>query len=145
MTIVRGDPGELSLDASFRAGLEWPVETKRALIERGYEQTSAALDERLKSRSPAGAGERLCRDGQASALLLRAGEGETPAYIRGYGVGVSGALASVVSTVAFEPSAWTTVMRTLSPGLCAAIASRSASTDSTCLPSIATIMSPPSW
>jgi predicted acylesterase/phospholipase RssA len=44
VTIVRGDPGELSLDASFRAGLEWPVEAKRALIERGYEQTAAALD-----------------------------------------------------------------------------------------------------
>jgi predicted acylesterase/phospholipase RssA len=44
VTIVRGDPGELSLDASFRAGLEWPVEAKRALIERGYEQTDAALD-----------------------------------------------------------------------------------------------------
>lgn len=46
VTIVRGDPGELSLDASFRAGLEWPVETKRALIELGHEQTAAALDER---------------------------------------------------------------------------------------------------
>lgn len=45
VTIVRGDPGELSLDASFRAGLEWPVESKRALIERGYEQTEAALSE----------------------------------------------------------------------------------------------------
>lgn len=44
VTIVRGDPGELSLDASFRAGLVWPVETKAALIERGYEQTDAALD-----------------------------------------------------------------------------------------------------
>jgi predicted acylesterase/phospholipase RssA len=45
-TIVRGDPGELALDASFRAGLEWPVETKRALVQRGYEQTAAALAER---------------------------------------------------------------------------------------------------
>ena len=44
VTIVRGDPGELSLDASFRTGLEWPVETKRALIERGYEQTATALE-----------------------------------------------------------------------------------------------------
>ncbi|HEX6724219.1 MAG TPA: patatin-like phospholipase family protein, partial [Gaiella sp.] len=32
VTIVRGDPGEHSLDASFRAGLEWPVESKQALI-----------------------------------------------------------------------------------------------------------------
>ena len=46
VTIVRGDPGELSLDASFRVGLEWPVEDKRALIELGYEQTAAALEER---------------------------------------------------------------------------------------------------
>ena len=44
-TIVRGDPGELALDATFRAGLEWPVETKQALIERGYEQTDAPLAE----------------------------------------------------------------------------------------------------
>jgi predicted acylesterase/phospholipase RssA len=43
VTIVRGDPGELTLDASFRPGLAWPVEAKRALIERGYEQTDAAL------------------------------------------------------------------------------------------------------
>lgn len=41
--IVRGDPGELALDSSFRAGLEWPVEAKRALVERGYEQADAAL------------------------------------------------------------------------------------------------------
>jgi predicted acylesterase/phospholipase RssA len=46
VTIVRGDPGELSLDAGFRPGLEWPVEAKRALIERGYEQTAAALSGR---------------------------------------------------------------------------------------------------
>ena len=45
-TIVRGDPGELALDASFRAGLEWPVEAKRALVVRGYEQTAAALGKR---------------------------------------------------------------------------------------------------
>jgi predicted acylesterase/phospholipase RssA len=44
-TIVRGDPGELALDASFRAGLEWPIEAKRALVERGFEQTAAALAE----------------------------------------------------------------------------------------------------
>ena len=44
-TIVRGDPGELALDATFRAGLEWPLETKRALVERGHEQTAAALAE----------------------------------------------------------------------------------------------------
>lgn len=43
VAIVRGDPGELSLDSSFRAGLEWPVEAKRALIELGYEQTAAAV------------------------------------------------------------------------------------------------------
>jgi predicted acylesterase/phospholipase RssA len=36
-TIVHGDPGEQALDPSFRAGLAWPLETKRALIARGYE------------------------------------------------------------------------------------------------------------
>ena len=46
LTLVRGDPGELALDATFRAGLEWPIETKRALVERGYEQTDAALEAR---------------------------------------------------------------------------------------------------
>jgi len=47
LTIVRGDAGPYSLDPSFRSGLEWPLETKRALIDRGYELTSRALrDER---------------------------------------------------------------------------------------------------
>jgi predicted acylesterase/phospholipase RssA len=46
LTLVRGDPGELALDATFRAGLVWPVEAKRALVERGYEQTDAALGAR---------------------------------------------------------------------------------------------------
>jgi predicted acylesterase/phospholipase RssA len=45
-TIVRGDPGELSLESSFRAGLEWPLEQKRALVALGFEQTAAALAER---------------------------------------------------------------------------------------------------
>ena len=43
LTIVRGDPGELALDPSFRLGLEWPVETKRALVARGRELTDSAL------------------------------------------------------------------------------------------------------
>jgi predicted acylesterase/phospholipase RssA len=43
LTIVRGDAGPYSLDPSFRSGLAWPVETKRALIDRGYELTSRAL------------------------------------------------------------------------------------------------------
>ena len=43
LTIVRGDPGDRALDSSFRSGLEWPVETKRALIDLGYELTSRAL------------------------------------------------------------------------------------------------------
>jgi predicted acylesterase/phospholipase RssA len=46
LTIVRGDPGEDALDSSFRTGLEWPVEDKRALVARGYEQTDAVLRER---------------------------------------------------------------------------------------------------
>jgi predicted acylesterase/phospholipase RssA len=47
LTIVRGSAGELALDASFRAGLEWPEETKRALIDRGR----ALADEMFESRS----------------------------------------------------------------------------------------------
>ena len=43
LTIVRGDPGESTLDPSFRSGMEWPLETKRALIDLGYELTDRAL------------------------------------------------------------------------------------------------------
>ncbi len=43
LTIVRGDPGDRALDPTFRSGLEWPVETKQALIDLGYELTSRAL------------------------------------------------------------------------------------------------------
>jgi predicted acylesterase/phospholipase RssA len=41
--LVRAGPGDLSLDPSFRAGLEWPVETKRALIARGRALAGEAL------------------------------------------------------------------------------------------------------
>jgi predicted acylesterase/phospholipase RssA len=41
--IVRGDPGDLALDPSFRAGLVWPEETKRVLIARGFALTDEAL------------------------------------------------------------------------------------------------------
>jgi hypothetical protein len=40
---VRCTPGDTSLDPTFRAA--WPVETKRALIERGYELTDSVLRE----------------------------------------------------------------------------------------------------
>jgi predicted acylesterase/phospholipase RssA len=43
LTIVRGEAGEHALDPSFRAGLEWPLETKRALIDLGYALTARAL------------------------------------------------------------------------------------------------------
>lgn len=42
-TIVHGDAGELALDPSFRAGLEWPDASKRALIARGRELAEEAL------------------------------------------------------------------------------------------------------
>jgi predicted acylesterase/phospholipase RssA len=42
-TIVRGDAGEHSLDSSFRTGLVWPEEAKRAVIRRGYELGDEAL------------------------------------------------------------------------------------------------------
>jgi predicted acylesterase/phospholipase RssA len=42
-TIVRAHTGEHILDQSFRAGATWPVETKRAIVERGYTLTDEAL------------------------------------------------------------------------------------------------------
>jgi predicted acylesterase/phospholipase RssA len=41
--VVRGSAGEASLDPTFRSEAPWPVELKRALIERGYALTDAAL------------------------------------------------------------------------------------------------------
>jgi predicted acylesterase/phospholipase RssA len=41
--IVSASAGELALDPSFRSGLEWPLETKRALIERGRRLADDAL------------------------------------------------------------------------------------------------------
>jgi predicted acylesterase/phospholipase RssA len=46
LTIVRGEPGEHALDAGFRAGLQWSLESKRALIARGRALTDAALSDR---------------------------------------------------------------------------------------------------
>ncbi len=46
LTIVRGDAGEHALDPTFRSGLEWPLETKQALIDLGYELTARTLRER---------------------------------------------------------------------------------------------------
>jgi len=43
LRIVSGSAGELALDAGFRPGLEWPLETKRALIERGRRLADDAL------------------------------------------------------------------------------------------------------
>ncbi len=41
--VVHGDAGELALDPTFRAGLEWPDDAKRALIARGRELADEAL------------------------------------------------------------------------------------------------------
>jgi predicted acylesterase/phospholipase RssA len=41
--VVRGDPGEEALDPRFRSDEQWTDERKRALIERGYALTDAAL------------------------------------------------------------------------------------------------------
>jgi predicted acylesterase/phospholipase RssA len=41
--IVHGAAGELALDQSFRAGLEWSREAKEALIARGWALADAAL------------------------------------------------------------------------------------------------------
>jgi predicted acylesterase/phospholipase RssA len=50
LTIVRAEPGEHALDAGFRAGLEWPLESKRALIARGR----ALMDGALRGREAKG-------------------------------------------------------------------------------------------
>lgn len=44
--IVRGDAGAHALDSSFRAGMTWPEEAKRAIVRRGFELTDAALRRR---------------------------------------------------------------------------------------------------
>jgi predicted acylesterase/phospholipase RssA len=41
--IVRGTAGDVGLDPTFRGDAPWPEERKRALIERGYDLTDAAL------------------------------------------------------------------------------------------------------
>jgi hypothetical protein len=41
--LVRAEPGEVTLDPSFRAGLEWPEEVKRALVARGAALAESAL------------------------------------------------------------------------------------------------------
>lgn len=50
LTIVHGDAGEHALDPSFRAGLEWPEESKRRLVVRGRELAEQALVERAATR-----------------------------------------------------------------------------------------------
>jgi predicted acylesterase/phospholipase RssA len=46
LQIVRGSAGEHALDPSFRAGLEWPLGKKRALIEHGRELAEEMLAKR---------------------------------------------------------------------------------------------------
>lgn len=43
--VVRGSPGPDGLDPSFRGDVPWPIERKRALIERGYRLADEALAE----------------------------------------------------------------------------------------------------
>ena len=180
LTIVRGSAGELALDPSFRSGLEWPVETKRALIDRGRaladELLGAATSDRRRRRASVAAGGRLCRPGgqarsarsQRGRRGLGGGTMVSPTSLAGagrhppcfscptpgesgsrgrvlYPFGLVGWRASSTLLVVRFPSLSTTVTLTVSPGLCAAIMSRSSSTDVTFLPSSATIMSPPSW
>jgi predicted acylesterase/phospholipase RssA len=42
--VVRATAGDVGLDPTFRSDAPWPVEVKRALIERGYNLTHAALE-----------------------------------------------------------------------------------------------------
>jgi len=41
--IVRGSPGNVALDPTFRSDAPWPAERKRGLIDRGYALTGEAL------------------------------------------------------------------------------------------------------
>ena len=41
--VVRGSPGEHALDPTFRSDAPWPLDDKRALIERGYLLADEAL------------------------------------------------------------------------------------------------------
>jgi len=42
--VVRGTAGDASLDPTFRSETPWPQNLKRALIDRGYQLTEAALN-----------------------------------------------------------------------------------------------------
>jgi predicted acylesterase/phospholipase RssA len=46
VTIVHGEPGPDALEPSFRAGLEWPLEQRRALLERGEAYGERVLRDR---------------------------------------------------------------------------------------------------
>ena len=52
ITIVHGDAGEHALDPTFRAGLVWPDDAKRALLARGRELAEQALSERAAQAAP---------------------------------------------------------------------------------------------
>jgi predicted acylesterase/phospholipase RssA len=67
--VVRATAGPSSLDPTFRGDTPWPVETKRALIERGYTLTDSAL------AAHAELGEEG-RQGSGQAVGPRADEGE---------------------------------------------------------------------
>lgn len=41
--IVSGSPGDVGLDPSFRGDVPWPLERKRALVDRGYRLTDDAI------------------------------------------------------------------------------------------------------
>ena len=88
----------------------------------------------------------LCRGGQASPAspCPTPGESGRRGRVR-YPLGLAGWRASSTLFAVRFPSLSTMVTLTVSPGLCAAIMSRSSSTDVTFLPPSATIMSPPSW
>jgi predicted acylesterase/phospholipase RssA len=50
-TIVHGDPGDDGLDPSFRGGLDWPTESKQALLQRGRALAEEALTRRRAERA----------------------------------------------------------------------------------------------
>ncbi|MCZ7589520.1 MAG: patatin-like phospholipase family protein [Gaiella sp.] len=82
-TIVRGDPGELSLDSSFRTGLEWPLEAKKSVDRTGLRADGRRTRRarRLESEAARSGGPlRVAEAGRHPASARAAGErGGTPA------------------------------------------------------------------
>ena len=74
--VVRANPGDEALDPTFRGDEPWPEDRKRALIERGYRLTDAALattPELLNARTPPRRGAKRRLQGFRAAGICASG------------------------------------------------------------------------